>query len=343
MSSATLKSIAKATGFSITTVSRALGGYSDVNEETRRLIVEEALRQGYTPNLHARALQGQRAQTLGFVIPANEFRYSDPFFSQFVAGIGSQAAVAGYDLLLSTHGPEPGEIDVYHRMIAGSRVDGFILTRTRRDDPRIHYLLTTSVPFVVFGRSTEAAEPFVYLDTDGTTGQRLLTEHLIARGHRRIAYVSPPADLMFTQHRLDGFRAAMSAHEIAVDDRCVVEATLTETGGRTAAEHLLALPQPPTAIMTGSDLMAFGVMSVIQEHDLRVGADVAVTGFDDIPAAAYIHPGLTTIRQSIFETARELTRLLLALLDGRTPDPLGRLLIPELIVRASTVPLQHER
>ncbi len=263
MSSATLKSIARATGFSITTVSRALGGYSDVNEATRRLIVEEALRQGYTPNLHARALQGQRAQTLGFVIPANETRYSDPFFSQFVAGIGSQAAAAGYDLLLSTHGPEPGEVEVYHRMIAGSRVDGFILTRTRRDDPRINYLLTTKVPFVVFGRSIEAAEPFVYLDTDGTSAQRILTEHLIAQGHRRIAYACPPADLMFTQHRLDGFHAAMSAHGIAIDAHCIVEATLTETGGRTAAERLLALPQPPTAIMAGSDLMAFGVMGVI--------------------------------------------------------------------------------
>lgn len=341
MGSATLKSIARATGFSITTVSRALGGYNDVNEATRLLIVEEALRQGYTPNLHARALQGQRAQTLGFVIPANESRYSDPFFSQFVAGIGSQAAAADYDLLLSTHGPEPGEIDVYHRMIAGSRVDGFILTRTRRNDPRINYLLTTNVPFVVFGRSTEAAEPFVYLDTDGTTGQHLLTEHLIAQGHRRIAFVIPPSDLMFTQHRLDGFHAAMSAHEIAIDDRLVVETDLTETGGRTAAEHLLALPQPPTAIMAGSDLIAFGVMSVIQEHGLRVGPDVGATGFDDIPASAYIHPGLTTIRQSIFETARELTRLLLDLLDGRAPEPPGRLLIPELIVRGSTAPPQH--
>ena len=341
MSSATLKSIARATGFSITTVSRALGGYSDVNEETRRLIVEEALRQGYTPNLHARALQGQRAQTLGFVIPTHESRFSDPFFSQFVAGIGSQAAAAGYDLLLSTHGPEPGEIDVYHRMIAGSRVDGFILTRTRIDDPRIRYLLTTNVPFVVFGRSTDI-EPFVYLDTDGTTGQRLLTEHLIALGHRRIAFVSPPAHLMFTQYRLEGFRAALAEHDIAFDQRCVIEATLTETGGRTAAERLLALPDPPTAIMTGSDLVAFGVISVLQEHDLRVGTDIAVAGFDDIPAAAYVHPGLTTIRQSIFETARALTQLLLGLLDGRTPDPLGRLLIPELVVRASTVPTQHD-
>ncbi len=342
MSSATLKSIASVTGFSITTVSRALGGYNDVNEETRRLIVEEALRQGYTPNLHARALQGQRAQTLGFVIPASESRYSDPFFSQFVAGIGSQAAAASYDLLLSTHEAEPGELDVYHRMIAGSRVDGFILIRTRIDDPRIRYLLTTNVPFVVFGRSTET-EPIIYLDTDGTTGQHLLTSHLIARGHRRIAYISPPAHLMFTRHRMAGFRVAMSAHDVPIDERCIIEATLTETGGRTAAERLLALPDPPTAIMAGSDLMAFGVMSVIQQHNLRIGRDVAVAGFDDIPAAAYVHPGLTTIRQSIFETARELTRLLLDRLDGRLPDPLGKLLMPELVIRASTVPPEHDR
>lgn len=335
MSSATLKSIARATGFSITTVSRALAGYDDVNAETRRIIVEEALRQGYSPNLHARVLQGQRAQTLGFVIPASEKHYSDPFFSQFVAGIGDQAAAEGFDLLLSTHDSVADEIDVYRRLIAGRRVDGFVLARARLKDARIDYLLTAMIPFVVFGRSGDLNQ-YVYIDTDGTTGQRLLTEHFIALGHRRIAYIHPPHDLAMTRFRLQGYYEAMTAHDLPIYDSLLVEAAMTEGGGREAALDLIALPTPPTAIMAGNDLMAFGIMSAVQTRGLRVGSDIAVGGFDDIPAAEYVHPGLTTVRQSIFQTAHLLTRLLLDLIRGQAPEVRGTLIAPELVIRGSS-------
>lgn len=335
MSSATLKTIAQATGFSITTVSRALSGYDDVNEDTRRLIEAEAIRQGYTPNPHARALQGQHAQTLGFIVPTNDVRYADPFFTQFIAGIGTQAAKVGFDLLLSTQGPEPGELNLFRRVVSSKRVDGMILVRTRPRDPRIEYLLTTSMPFVVFGRTTDL-EGYVYIDTDGISGQRALTEHFIKLGHRRIAYITPPSDLMFTHYRLHGFYDAMQAHDLEVNPELVIEGALTETNGHHAACALLDLPNPPTAIMTGNDLMAFGAMRAIQERGWHVGADIAVGGFDDIPSAEYIHPGLTTVRQAIFETAQRLTALLLGMIAGEILIERGTLLVPELVVRASS-------
>src|SRR5215218_727717 len=178
MRTATLKSISKVTGYSVTTVSRALGGFDDVSEETRQRITDEAQRQGYEPNLQARLLQGQRSQTVGLVIPAYGPRFSDPFFSEFVAGVGNEAAVAGFDLLLSTHAPTPDEIDVYRRMVAGRRVDGLILARARIDDARIQYLSQTQMPFVVFGR-TQSKLDYLYVDVDGVTGQAELTEHFI--------------------------------------------------------------------------------------------------------------------------------------------------------------------
>lgn len=335
MKTATLKSISKATGFSVTTVSRALGGFDDVNEATRQVILEEAQRQGYEPNLQARLLQGQRSQTVGLIIPTRGPRFSDPFFSEFVAGAGNEAAAAGFDLLLSTQGPTSDELNSYRRMVAGRRVDGLILSRARIDDARIHYLVHTAMPFVVFGR-TLAQLNYVYVDVDGVQGQAELTEHFIQLGHTRIAYITPPQYLMFSQLRLQGFREAMARHSLNVPSEYVVEGDLTEAGGYQAAEKLLNLPQAPTAVMTGNDLMALGVMSLAQGRGLRIGDDLAVGGFDDIPSAEHVHPSLTTIRQPIFEIGQRLTQTLLRMIQGHPPENPAVLLKPELIVRASS-------
>lgn len=335
MSTPTLKTIAKATGFSVTTVSRALGGYDDVNEKTRELILEEANRQGYVPNLNARLLQKQRTQTIGLIMPFMHPRLTDPFFSEFVAGISSGAATAGYDLLISTDMTDTTEMETYRRLVSRGRVDGMVLVRTRHNDPRIAYLLQTKLPFVVFGR-TDYPDKFTYIDMDGVVAQRLLTEHFIHYGHRRIAYASPPAHLMFAGYRIAGYRAALAAHGIQFDDALLISGELTERSGRDIAEHLLNLPEPPTAIMTGNDLMAFGVMRAIQERGLRVGKDIAVGGFDDIPLAEHIHPGLTTIHQPIYETGQRLVTLLVQMMNGDMSPPRAILLEPELIIRASS-------
>lgn len=340
MSNATLKSIAKATGFSVTTVSRALGGFDDVNEATRHIIIEEARRQGYTPNLPARALQTQKTQTIGLIVPAEGPTFPDPFFGEFVAGIGSEAGSSGFDLLLSTHTPPDGEINAYHRMVAGRRVDGLILLRTRHDDARIRYLVGTTMPFATFGRTT-SAQDYVYIDVDGVAGQRELTQHFIDLGHRRIAFVTPPHGLMFTHYRLEGFREAMARNGLTVDQRLVIEGDLTEHGGREAARMLLDLPNPPTAIMTGNDLMAFGVMGGIQERGLRVGEDIAVGGFDDVPSAEHLHPGLTTIHQPIYQIGQQLARNLLRLIARQALAERATLIKPQLIVRRSSGPLRR--
>jgi LacI family transcriptional regulator len=338
MRTATLKSISKATGFSVTTVSRALGGFTDVNAATRQLIVEEAQRQGYEPNLLARLLQGQRSQTLGLIIPSAGPRFSDPFFSALVAGIGNEAAAAGFDLLVSTHAPNPGEVDNYRRMVAGRRVDGLILSRVRMEDARIDYLLQTQMPFVVFGRTTSKNHDYVYIDVDGFSGQNALTRHLIELGHQRIAYISPPQHLTFSQLRIQGFENAMAAHHLPIPPDYVIEGDLTEAGGFQAAAMLLNLPEAPTAIMTGNDLMAFGVMSQLQSRGLRVGVDVAVGGFDDVPLAEHFHPGLTTVRQPIYDIGQRLAQLLLRQIAGEPLTETGILLSPELVVRASSSP-----
>ncbi len=335
MRTATLKSISKATGFSVTTVSRALGGFDDVNDDTRRIILEEAQRQSYEPNLQARLLQGMRSQTIGLIIPAYGPRFSDPFFSQFVAGVGNQAAIAGFDLLLSTHAPTPDELDTYRRMVAGRRVDGLILSRTRLHDARIEYLAQTTMPFVVFGRTQTPAD-YVYIDVDGYQGQAELTEHFISLGHQRIAYITPPQYLTFSYFRMQGFQDAMARHGLSIPTDYVVEGDLTESSGYAAASTLLQLENPPTVIMTGNDLMALGVISYALNRGLRVGDELAVGGFDDIPPAEHVHPGLTTMHQPIYQIGQHLTQALLDLIEKKPSDQRGILMPPKLIVRGSS-------
>lgn len=337
MNKSTLKEIARATGFSITTVSRALGGFNDVSDRTRQIILAEAERQGYEPNLAARALQTRRTHTVGLITPLDGPRFTNPFFTEFVAGVGHAVGLAHFDLLLSTNVSHDSELNAYRRMIGGRRVDGMIVLRTRVDDERIQFLSRTSLPFVVFGR-TENVDEYVFIDVDGEAGQAALTAHFIELGHRRIAYLAPPAELMFSRYRRRGYERAMREAGLPVDPALVIETELTERAGSQAARRLLDMDDPPTAIMTGNDQVAFAVMGAVQERGLRVGYDVAVGGFDDVSTAEHIHPGLTTVRQPIFEIAQRCANTLLQLIAGVAIADRATLIEPELVIRASSGP-----
>jgi DNA-binding LacI/PurR family transcriptional regulator len=337
MTSATLKTIAKVTGFSVTTVSRALGGFDDVNEVTRERIIAEAQRLGYEPNQQARALQQQRTSTIGLILPGGGMRFADPFLGEFIAGIGGAATDAGFDVLVSAPNASQTELAAYKRMVAGRRVDGLVLMRIGTTDPRVEYLARTHLPFALFGRTTSAHD-YLHIDVDGIAGQGALTRHLIDIGHQHIAYLTPPRKLMFTGYRLRGFQQAMEGANLAINERYIVEGELTEASGLALAQRLLDLRPLPTAIMAGNDSMAIGVMKAIHERGLRVGGDVAVGGYDDIPAAAHLHPSLTTVRQPIFEIGKQLTEMLLARIAGETIAPSAVLITPELLVRDSSTP-----
>ncbi len=334
----TLRDIAEKVGYSITTVSRALAGYDDVAEETRRLILQTAQEMGYHPNIPARQLQRRRTDTLGFVIATFGPRFSDPFLSELLAGIGNEAARHEFDLLVATHPPRSAnELHAYRRLVRGRRVDGLIITRTRVHDERIAYLLEQKVPFATFGRS-EVEGDFPWVDVDGEAGLVQVTRHLIQQGHRRIAIILPPADLMFSRFREAGFRRAMAESELPVQEAWVTWGDLTEQGGYQAARRLLGQHPAPTAIIAGNDVMAIGAIRAAREHGLTVGREIAIAGFDDIPMAEHTTPPLTTLRQPIYEIGRRLCRMLIALLRGETLEHPHVLLQPELVIRQSTVP-----
>jgi LacI family transcriptional regulator len=329
----TLKTIAEEAGLSITTVSRALAGYDDVNAETRRRIMAIAERLGYQPNLAARHLRSKQTNTIGMVVPRTA-HFSDPFFMELLAGVGRQASEHGYDLLLSAQMQGEEELAAYRRMVAGGRVDGMVVARVLRRDPRIDYLQQALYPFVAFGRSETSEHP--YIDVDGTDGMYRLVAHLVNYGHRQFGFVLSPEELAFTASRLAGYRRALDDFGLPYDETYVVEGDLTRQSGTEAAEVLLSLPEPPTAIIACNDLMALGVMQAIRHRGLTVGKAVAVAGFDDIPAASGADPPLTTVRQPIYGIGYRLADMLARLIHGEEPEETQIMLKPELIIRASS-------
>ncbi len=202
--SPTIKDIARQVGKSITTVSRALADYDDVSPETKELVRKVAAEMGYSPNSMAQRLQKQHTDTLGLILPTFGPRFSDPFFSEFIAGVGNKAAQFGYDMLVSTHPPGERELQAYRHNVQSQRVDGFIIVRTRKQDPRISYLRAARFPFAAFGR-TEGPLDFPFVDEDSEFGMRLAVDHLHELGHRAIACIYPPTDLNFSPTAYPGY------------------------------------------------------------------------------------------------------------------------------------------
>lgn len=332
----TIRDVAKRLNLSITTVSRALDGYDDVAAETRQRVIAVAREMGYIPSHAARQMRRQRTETLGYILPTALPRFADPFFSEFIAGLGDEATLHNFDLLVSTAPPgSAAEQALYRRWVQGRRVDGMVLSRMRLDDWRAQYLHEAGLPFVASGRSRTPVD-FPYVEVDSRSGFAALVAHLVARGHRRIAYIGAPATLTLQADRFAGYCDGLAAAGITFDPSLVAEGNLTRMGGYQAAQRLLALPQPPTAIVGVNDLTAIGAMRAARERGLVIGRDLAVAGFDGTEDAEHADPPLTTLNQPVYEIARRLVRMLLALIAGEPLAERHVLLQPELIVRAST-------
>jgi len=333
----TLKDIATKSGFSITTVSRALAGYDDVSARTRERILHIANELGYQPNQVARQLQGQHTNTVGLVMPVRANYRNDDFFMVLFRGITLAATRHNFDVLMSAIQSGAAELEVYRRFAGGQRVDGIIVARTQRNDPRIAYLNSIQFPFVVSGRAApDEDSDFAYIDVDSQDGIAMLTTHFIGYGHQHIGIILPPHEMAFSDYRLQGYRSALEQAGIVFNANYVARGDLTYESGQSAADTLLTRHPHLTAIIGCNDLMALGAMAAIQNRGLQVGADIAVGGFDNIPAAERATPPLTTVSQPIYEVGEMLTELLIQIIANKPTMTRQHLITPELIVRESS-------
>lgn len=293
----TLKDIARKVHRSVTTVSRALAGYNDVSPDTIELVRRTAEEMGYEPNILAQRLQKRSTDTIGIVVPLSSQGYSEPFFSEFLAGIGKRAALHNHDLLVA-YAHDDTEIATYRKLVTGRRVDGFILFRTLRSDPRAEFLSSIDFPFSAFGRIQDKTD-FPCIDEDGEFAMGLIAEHLVQRGHKRIACIGPPERIMFSDVRLKSIQTHLTRLGVGLDPELIRIGYFSQEAGYQQTMQLLDLPNPPTAIIGFNDLVAFGAINAGKDRGLQIGRDLAVTGFDDVPMAANYRPPLTTIHQPI--------------------------------------------
>jgi len=330
----TIKDVSREAGVSVATVSNAINTPQMLAPGTLERVIATIDKLGYRPNRNAIALQKQRTFSIGYRMPAETSGLAlDAFLHHMVERAGS----SGLDIVLFTPRPGQSEVEAYSDMIRRGAVDGFVLSGTAHRDERIDFLLDVGFPFASFGR-TDAADVHSWVDVDGLAGVRLAVEHLTALGHDRIALVRWPDGSMTGDERAHGYFRGLSDADIASDDSLVVAVENKIDTASAAVQHLLALPNPPTAIVAVQDTLAFGAMQAVEDLGMRVGIDVAVTGFDDTSIAAHTRPALTSVRQVMESVGSTLVDMLLALVDPGESVARGELIQPELIVRPSSDP-----
>lgn len=340
----TLKELARLLGLSATTVSRALNGYPEVGAETRARVLEAAARHGYEPNVTARRLATGRALAIGHVIPLAEHQMINPIFADFIAGAGEVYSAAGYDMLLSVV-PEPEEPSAYAQMAAQNKVDGVIVHAPKVHDGRVEMLRRLGLPFVMHGRDGREAPDYPFLDIDNRRAFRRATEHLLGLGHRRIALVNGLEAMSFAHRRRHGYLEALRAAGLAPDPQLMRTREMREPYGHAAAAEMLRLPDPPTAFLTASIIVAFGVLRAVREAGLEPGRDVSIATHDDVLSHFSLDgapPVFTATRSSIRAAGRRCAEILLDLIAAPHRPPVQELWQAELIPGPSTGPALRE-
>jgi LacI family transcriptional regulator len=330
----TIRDVAKKLNLSITTVSRALDGYADVAQQTRELVTQTANKMGYAPNRAARQLRRQKAETIGFIIPSISKRFDEPFFAEFIAGMGEELSSNDFDLLVANATTDDGERDLYHRWVNSRKVDGFILNRIRKHDWRVTYLSQWDIPFVALGKSQDGIT-YPCIRIDGTDAYLNLIRHIQANGFSRFAFIGGPNDLIDHIDRLKWFKSALGKCGLQLDHNSIISTDMSSTAGYEAAAALLSRSLPPDTVFCVSDETAFGVLHAAHEQGFTIGTDIAVVGFDGVQDAKHSEPPLTTLDIPIFDIARQLVDMLLKTLsDEAVKAPV--FVTPALLIRAST-------
>jgi DNA-binding LacI/PurR family transcriptional regulator len=331
-----IKDVARAAGVSHSTVSRALSESGQVRPETRERIRKVALEMGYSPDSHARSLVTGRSNTIGVVVAT----IADPFVAEVVQGVETTAHDQGYTVILAGSGSEPTREIAAVQMLRSKRVDGVIVTASRIGALYLDHVERLGVPVVLINNHNEQSGHYTYTVTvDNRHGSLLAMDHLLRKGHRRIAYVTGPADHSSDMERMGAYREALEAHGLPWDPDLIVPGNGWPDGGRQALERLMDLRLLPTAVFCYNDLTAIGLMGLARERQIQVPGSLAVVGFDDIPLAAYVQPPLTTIAQPKVEMGRLAMEMLLDLV--RSEDPAGArrsdaVVQGRLVVREST-------
>ncbi|WP_350347512.1 LacI family DNA-binding transcriptional regulator [Agromyces sp. G08B096] len=330
-----LADVADEAGVSLSTISKVLNGRADVSPATRERVERVLADRGYRRRGGGRS--EARAELIELV-----FHELDPIWSmELIDGVESVAKEHGLSVVLtvsgSRHSPDADWIEGVMRR----RPVGVVLVFSDLAPEYREQLRARAIPFVIVDPAGDPSPDAPSVGSANWSGGLAATRHLLELGHRRIAAISGPADMMCSLARVDGYRSAMNSAGVSIDPAWIRFGDFHVTGGRDHARELLAGPERPTAVFAGSDMQALGVLEVARELGLRVPEDLSVVGYDDIPLARWLTPRLTTVHQPLRRMGEEAARLAIRLAEAPTGTgvPTPRMdLATSLVVRESTAP-----
>jgi LacI family transcriptional regulator len=319
----TIRDVAKQAGVSPITVSRVVNNSGYVGKETKKR-VQAAIRQlGYVPNTLARSLRSRRTCTLALVLTD----ITNPFWTTVARGAEDAASQAGFSMMLGNTDESEEKQDRYLTALLEKQIDGILFVPAGNANAAIRKLKRQDVPVVVLDRRiTGAKADVVRCDSDG--GAYKLTQLLLSLGHRRIAVLSGPRSISTAEDRVRGYQRAFAEHGMPIQPELMQYGGFTVESGVEMARGALTLSPRPTAIFAGNNFIAIGALKVLQEFGVRVPEDIALVGFDDLPANLTIDPFLTVARQPAYEMGSRAAELLLARLTGTAPREFQEVVLP---------------
>ena len=325
----TLTELARKAGVSTATVSRALTNSDHpMNEATRQRILKLAQESGYQPNQVARSLRTNTTKTIGILVE----NILSPFIAPIIRGIQDTLKPAGYlGLIINTDWDEQVEMESLH-ILNNRQIDGIIFVATWYRDTSLLEQMTKK-PYAFVHRHFNSYSPNSVL-ADDRSGARLAVGHLADLGHRRIAFLSGPADWDASRFRLQGYLEELAARGLPYDEQLVTVGSWEVDGGHQAVQQLLTVQDPPTAVFAGNDMIALGAIQGAQDMGLQIPQDLAVVGYDNLEFTGFIRPSITTVNLPCHEMGIASAELLLRLMNREihSSEPIevpGQLIVRE--------------
>lgn len=328
---ATISEIAREAGVSVPTVSKVLNGHAHVAAETRARVEEIIAKRDYA---RRPAKRKQKAGLVDLVFPG----LGSEWALEIIEGVERVAQDAGYGTVVSSLNLDGSRIRPWLANLAERKSDGLLMAVYQLDAKQIQRVKSLGIPVVLIDPVGQPGPDLTTVGAANWEGGYSATEHLLQLGHKRIAMIGGREDLQCSSAREDGYVSALRRAGVALDPALMVPGDFSMEAGEAAARKLLELPDRPTAIFTGNDGQALGAYRAARAAGLRIPEDLSIIGFDDIPAAEWVEPGLTTIRQPVVQMAETAMRALLRHLDGDEELPQRIELGTELVVRGSTAP-----
>jgi len=307
----TIKDVAKKANVSPSTVSRVISDSSRISEKTKRNVRRVMEEMGYHLNYNARVLAQQKTRTIGIVMKkSSSDSLHDPFFPEVLRAISAYCNKEDYSITLTTGESEEEIFEDVVKMVRGKRVDGMIVTYSRRNDKVIPYLMESNIPFVLVGSPEQVVEEITYVDNDNVKAAENATEYLINLGHQRVGYIGGDLNYEVSIARFDGFQQALRKHNIPlVDDYMVNPKTKGEL--EQIVLDFMELKTPPTALVVTDDLVALKVLQVCRMKEIKVPEELSIISFNNSMIAQVSTPELTSVDTQVFQLGTEATKCLI--------------------------------